>query len=467
MSPPLSPRLGPGSSRFGIWGFPPRHTKGYLWITFLVGVFLLMALSENGMFERDSGPPYTGLVPDNHSLKFEPESIVMTPQSQPTSNPSKSLKPSSPSQEIISETKLEPKPVVKEESGRITTLTGLDPKDVVILVKTGATSIWRRMPAHMSTTLGNPNMTPNIIYYSDSPDNINGNPVIDVLANVSASLKASPDFELYSKAKEVKNNNLYLESGSMEGDSYLPGGWRLDKYKFVPMFAHAAATMPGKKWYIYMEDDNYYFWETLYAWLATLDHTKSLMVGSPAFRLGEDFAHGGSGFAISGQALATTFGVDKKLADKYEDYSREQCCGDQVLSHVLREMGVTRYNELDGGSWAALQALPTWRIGFGRWNWCSPIMNIHKVHQADISRLHVFEKEFKANTEGSPRLRYRDIFAGLASEPMLSTASRTEWDNYASAKTFLLLLIRIFHRRRRRSLLLKWRANLGFLRQLA
>ena len=251
----------------------------------------------------------------------------------------------------------------------------------------------------MSTTLGNPNLTPNVLYYSDSEDNINGNPVVDVLANLSATLRASSDFTLYHKAKEIAKENLYLEPGSMEGDHYLPGGWRLDKYKFLPMFQHAAANVPGKKWYIYMEDDNYFFWETLYAWLAKLDHTSPIMVGSPAFRLGEDFAHGGSGFAISGAALAKTFGADKRLADKWEDYAREQCCGDQVLSHVMRGMGVERYRGLDRGSWFALQALPTWRIGFGRWNWCSPIMNIHNVHQSDISKLYVFEREFKAKTK--------------------------------------------------------------------
>jgi len=104
---------------------------------------------------------------------------------------------------------------------------GLDPSDVVIVVKTGASSIWRRMPMHMSTTLGNPNLTPNVLYYSDSPDHINGYPVIDALANVSASLKASPDFTLYHKAAAISADNLYLESGSMEGDMYFleAGDW--------------------------------------------------------------------------------------------------------------------------------------------------------------------------------------------------------------------------------------------------
>jgi len=165
------------------------------------------------------------------------------------------------------------------------------------------------------------------------------------------------------------------------------------------MFQHVAEAMPVKKRYIYMEDDNYFFWESLYAWLSTYDHTSPVVVGSPACRLGEDFAHGGSGFAISGTAPKMTFGVDKKLAEQWEDYAKEQCCGDQVLSHVMKTKGVTRDQSVDESGWKPLQSLPTYRLGVGGWNWCSPIMNIHKVHQADISRLHVFEQEFKTKVK--------------------------------------------------------------------
>ena len=421
--------------RSSTWDFFPRHTRGYLWIAFLVAIFLVMALSENNAFEgrlafgNPIPVPADGLVHDTTTTAGAPDAALRGGEGTGNAESSGSLIGKEGTQDVV-------EAVIQEQRVDYAVSTGLDPKDVVILVKTGATSIWRRMPGHMSTTLGDPALTPNVIYYSDSPDNINGNEVIDVLANVSSTLKASPDFALYNKSKEVEDNNLYLESGSMDGDSYLPGGWRLDKYKFVPMFQHAANTMPGKKWYIYMEDDNYYFWETLYAWLATLDHTTPLMLGSPAFRLGEDFAHGGSGFAISGAGLSKSFGAEPHLADKWESYAREQCCGDQVLSHVLRQSGVERYTGLDGGGWAALQALPTWRMGFGTWNWCSPLMNVHKVHQADISRLWVFEQEFKAKNGVKGRLRYKDLFERFAGPHMRRAARRSEWDNYAQAKSF-------------------------------
>ncbi|CZR66541.1 uncharacterized protein PAC_16442 [Phialocephala subalpina] len=422
----------------------PRHTRGYLWITFLVGIFMLMALSENGVFSRDSILPNPGAAlaranqkPIETESRYNDVNVSMGYKEQAASTTTPILEyttiPESPALKSAA-TSIPENPHADTKTAQ-KTFNGLDPKDVVILVKTGATSIWRRMPAHMSTTLGNPALTPNVVYYSDSPDNINGNPVIDVLANVSSTLKSSPDFELYTKSKEVASNNLYLESGSMEGDFYLPGGWRLDKYKFVPMFQHVSEYMPGKKWYVYMEDDNYFFWEMLYSWLGTLDHTKPLLIGSPAFRLGEDFAHGGSGFAISGQALKQSFGIEKDLASKFESYAQEQCCGDQVLSHVLHSKGVERYKDLDGGGWAALQSLPHWRIGFGTWNWCSPIMNIHKVHQSDISRLSVFQRDFYAREGIHARLRYKDIYLSLA-KPNINAAEKSEWDNYATAKTF-------------------------------
>ena len=316
----------------------------------------------------------------------------------------------------------------------------ISPNSILVLVKTGSTSLWRRLPMHLSTTLSSPLLTPNIAIYSDSPSYILSHPIIDVLANTSSSLKASPDLELYRKALDLQDTNLYLESGSMEGDFYLPGGWRLDKYKFLPLVQHAANEWKGKgiKWYVYMEDDNYYFWPQLYAWLASFDSSKPYFLGSPAFRLGEDFAHGGSGFIISQAAMDLSFGKDAHLADKYESYAAERCCGDQVLSHVLHEHGVERYIELDGTGWAGLQSLPFWRIGFGGWNWCSPILNVHKVHQEDVSKLWRFERWFEERVKGEKGsdgvMRYRDVFENFLLPSITREAERVEWDNFASAR---------------------------------
>ena len=273
--------------------------------------------------------------------------------------------------------------------------------EILIMFKTGATAFWRRTPMHLSTTLSNSLLTPNIAFYSDAPDSILHHTVHDSLANVSDALKSSSDFQLYHRIRETAEGNLYLESGSMEGDAYLPGGWRLDKYKFLPLVDHAAKNYPNMKWYVYMEDDNWFCWENLYAFLATFDAENPLVLGSPAARLGEDFSHGGSGFAISAGAMKKTFQAEEDLPRKWEAYAAERCCGDQVLSHVMQEMGVERYKGNDGSGWFGLQSLPDWRIGFGTWNWCSPLLNVHKVHQADLSRLDRFGKKFAKENVGA------------------------------------------------------------------
>ncbi|KAI4151713.1 MAG: hypothetical protein LQ340_003338 [Diploschistes diacapsis] len=413
----------------------PRHAKGYLWICFLVLVFGSMILSDNGFSPYsiltapfaegfydtfDHGPVEANV----HSVASDPVPPVGRPPLPSTGIPR-------PAEEVRKGVPVEGQGKALVFGSGATTFT---PDDIVILFKTGATALWRRVPIHLSTSFANSSLVPNVIFYSDNSDHIAGRPIVDVLANVSSTLKAHPDFELYHKVQEAHQSNLYLEAAAIDGDFYLPGGWRLDKYKFLPLVQHAAANYPGKKWYVYMEDDNYLFWHSLFAWLGTFDPSTPLFLGSPAARLGEDFAGGGSGFVISGAALEATFGGHPDLADKWESYAQERCCGDQVLSHVMAEMGVPRDRRYDNTGWAGLQALPTWKMGFGEWNWCSPLFNVHKTHQADVSELFVFERRFQQMHGERAVLRYSDLFVEMVLPYLV--AERVEWDNEASQKWF-------------------------------
>ncbi|EOD46740.1 putative glycosyltransferase family 31 protein [Neofusicoccum parvum UCRNP2] len=159
----------------------------------------------------------------------------------------------------------------------------LDPASVLIMVKTGATALWQRLPIHLSTTLSDGTRTPNIAIYSDAATAIAGRPIVDVLANASSALRASPDFRTWHAVRAAARDNRYLDQ---QGDEalYVPGAWRLDKYKFVPMVAHAARNFPGKQWYVFMEDDTFYFWDSLYAWLATFDADEPVFGGSVRYK---------------------------------------------------------------------------------------------------------------------------------------------------------------------------------------
>ncbi|EKG21198.1 hypothetical protein MPH_01461 [Macrophomina phaseolina MS6] len=292
--------------------------------------------------------------------------------------------------------------------------------------------MWARAPIHLATTLANATLTPHVIFYSDAVSQLGEHTTVDVLANVSAALKASPDFALWHGVRKAyEEDNLYLDG---EGDeaTYLPGGWRIDKYKFLPMFQHAALNFPDKKWFILLEDDTFYFWETLFAWLATFDADEQWFLGGPAGRLGEDFAHGGSGMAISGKAMRETFGRDPKLASRWEGYAQEYGCGDHILSHVMAQEGVRRWRGFDDTEFYPLQALPLWQMGFGEWNWCSPLMNVHKVHASDVSILHAWEKRWKEMNGGS--VRWRDVFVDLVLPRLVEESD--EWDNFAAERHF-------------------------------
>ncbi|KAB2571090.1 hypothetical protein DBV05_g10259 [Lasiodiplodia theobromae] len=303
------------------------------------------------------------------------------------------------------------------------------------MVKTGATKLWQRLPIHLSTTLSNATLTPNVVFYSDFPTTIASHPVTDVLANASSQLKNSPDFQTWHGIRRAANDdNWYLDQQGEEA-TYIEGAWRLDKYKFVPMVAHAARNYPGKAWYVFMEDDTFYFWESLYAWLASFDPAENVYVGGPASRLGEDFAHGGSGFALSRGAMEKAFGgaqADAKALTKWDEYSLEHGCGDHILSHVLASKGVKRRKDFDGTGLMPMQALPLWQLPFGGWDWCSPLFTVHKVHAQDVSMLWEWEKEFKAKKGGS--VRYKDVFADLV-EPKLSDV-QVEWDNFSDEKRY-------------------------------
>lgn len=443
----------PSSTRYsGVRRLLPKYIKGYLYLCFLCAVFGTLLLSDNGYSVFDYIPSFSPPVGSSDRPQAPAASGQIDVNTTTASDYGFASIPSShvptSTVEAIQQVTAQQYPTYGTGHKSFT------PEDVVILFKTGATALWRRVPMHLSTSLANQSMTPNVVLYSDQADSIAGQPVIDVLADVSETLKNSSDFELYRSLPSIRPSNLYLESAAIDGDHYLGGGWRLDKYKFLPLVAHAAKYHPGKKWYVYMEDDNYFFWHSLYTWLGSnFSPSEPLYLGSPAAKLGEDFAHGGSGFVVSGAAMEKTFGSDPDLASKYESYAAAHCCGDQVLSHVMAAKGVPRYRKYDHSSFVGLQALQSWKMAFGQWNWCSPLLNVHKVHQADISRLHEFEEDFHGTKGYTPdavmdwsylfqHFVGPDMFekSGKQSKSAFTVPAKTiildEWDNLAAEKWF-------------------------------
>lgn len=257
--------------------------------------------------------------------------------------------------------------------------------------------MWKRLLAHLLTTLA-PERIPlqNTVIYSDSADKIGAYTVIDILANTTAETLNSPEFDVYRSQASYAQHNAYLEAAGVDGDDWGPqGGWIVDKYKFVPLVQHAGQNWPHAKWYIYMEDDTYLFLPGVLRYLAGFDHRDPHWLGSYAAKSDVVFAQGGAGFALSRGAWEASFGRNGRLADEYERYTADHCCGDQVLGHALNRYGV-RLGE-NGGDEVfryGFNPLVHWTFAFEKWSWCLPLYSWHKVHARDVARYYELEKSW-------------------------------------------------------------------------
>ena len=274
----------------------------------------------------------------------------------------------------------------------------LEDDDILLIMKTGGTSMWKRLPIHLTTTLSGTRISlSNTAIYSDNTEAIGAFTIIDALANMTDSTKQSPDFDVYRQQAEHAAHNHYAESAGVDGDDWGPtGGWILDKYKFLPLMQHAGVRWPRAKWYVYMEDDTYLFLPNVRRFLAGFDPREPHYLGSYAAKSDAVFAHGGAGFAVSRAAWEASFGRDGGgLVDEYQGYVEEHCCGDQVLGLALRDHGV-RFGENGGDgkfTWG-FNPLVHWAFAFARSNWCEPLLSWHKVHSRDVARYYELEKSW-------------------------------------------------------------------------
>ena len=335
------------------------------------------------------------------------------------------------------------------ESANETTLNShLAPADddILLILKTGGTTLWKRLLIHLITSLAPSRISPsNIVIYSDQAETINGFTVIDALVNMTAETKESADFTVYREQAELNDFNYYVEASGVNGDDWGPvGGWIVDKYKFLPLMKHAGENWPRAKWYVYMEDDTYLFLDNVRRFLARFNPMEKHYLGSYAAKSNAVFAHGGAGFALSRGAWEASFGRSPSIVEDYQKYTEEHCCGDQVLGLALKDHGVT-FGE-NGGDEAftwGFNPLVHWSFAFSRSNWCHPLLSWHKVHSRDAARYFQLERDWDfsvikpsfrhrnfADNDKQKPLTYGDFFSQMILPHVQQSVEW--WDNTAS-----------------------------------
>ncbi len=177
-------------------------------------------------------------------------------------------------------------------------------EDVVVIMRTGATEIQDKLPMHFNTTF---RCYRDTLIFSDYEEVFQGHQVHDVLRSMDETVKReNNDFELYRRLLQYGRSSLREDelsgTASFEGSKSGKGdnpGWKLDKWKFLPMMNETLQLRPDKKWYIFVESDSYPVWSNILQWLERLDPSKPHYYGSEV-QIGPDiFAHGGSVFVLS------------------------------------------------------------------------------------------------------------------------------------------------------------------------
>lgn len=296
-------------------------------------------------------------------------------------------------------------------------LPGID--DTLVIIRTGSTELDDRFAVHLSTTL---RCFPNYLIFSDHQEDYYGERVLDALADVNPYIQANnPDFELYRRLRQGGRASLDSSElagppdtfASMTGKTENPG-WKLDKWKFLPMINKTLHERPDMNWYIFIETDTFLLCSMLQQYLATQDPAELVYAGSQTFSAGVLFAHGGSGFVVSQPAMRKV--VEHYVAHKsdIEQFTDRHWAGDCVLGKAFTDSGVPFTN-----TWPAFQGDYPGLVPYAQADdspvpdessrvWCHPAISYHHMSPAMTHGLWHFEQSWMAR-QNSVRMQLYKI----------------------------------------------------------
>lgn len=302
--------------------------------------------------------------------------------------------------------------------------------DILLVLRTGATEALEKLPIQLETTL---KCVSDYVIYSDFEEDIQGHHIYDVLDQVNDTLKDTvPEFKLYNQLHASGREGLEYQTmfGSGQTGAVDNPGWKLDKWKFLPMVDRALQYKPDAKWFVFMELDTYMVWQTMIEYLSKFDADQPHYIGKSMFIGDVLFAYGGAGFALSRPALKQVTEHWRDHEEEYDQYTEAQWAGDMILGKALKDVGIDlfwAYPNLQGDSLTTMN----WNVSkMGREPWCYAPATFHHMNEAEFNAIWHFEQEWNHKNHGWTTLRFRDIFKGTIRHQL--KPERTEWDNLSS-----------------------------------
>jgi hypothetical protein len=298
-------------------------------------------------------------------------------------------------------------------------------ENVLVMLKTGATEIYEKLPTHFVTLF---KCTPHYMVFSDLAQDYADFPIRDAIAPVSKQFREHhEDFTLYRKLQQYQRQGQ--DTSKLKGD----GGWKLDKWKFLPMLFEAFETAPPQiEWFVMMEADTSVSWTNLLQWLKTMDPNVPYYLGSQNTMGDTTFAHGGSGIILSRQAARQL--QQKRDEEGKEAYNRRweeetaaSCCGDEIVARTLLEADVPLTM-----AWPLIQGETVATVDFTKNHWCTPAISWHHVTPLEIDTLWQFQADWVDDHDWNTPYLYRDIFAHFIERHI--SVTRRAWNNMSQDK---------------------------------
>ncbi|KAF2758867.1 hypothetical protein EJ05DRAFT_499303 [Pseudovirgaria hyperparasitica] len=219
----------------------------------------------------------------------------------------------------------------------------------------------------------------NLIVVSDLEERRGKHDFIDVLADLPQSYRVdNPDFDAYALQKAAAQAGEEMQ--------YTGEGWKLDKFKFLPMVEKAHALKPNAEWYIFIETDSYIFWDTMFRLLSQYDPTDQHLIGAPvAGSKAGHFPYGGAGFVMSKGLMKKYLRpsiFDRSIpSEQYEQWAREECCGDIILANVIYDRTGVTMKRL----WPTFNGEEFIKVQVDRRTWCVPLLAMHRLSSQQMN----------------------------------------------------------------------------------
>lgn len=206
-----------------------------------------------------------------------------------------------------------------------------DTSRILLVMKTGASEAFSKIPTQVLTNL---KCLPEFLIFSDMEQEIAGYKIHDSLDRVLSSVKkGNEDFDIYFRQRQcaVDQDNCNKHTDVAKE------GWDLDKYKNIHIAEKAFEMRPDYDWYLFVDADTYVVWPTIVHWLNKLDHTEQMYFGSLAMLGDLPFGHGGSGYVVSNAAMHDFFEGKDNVANRWDEETKNECCGDVMFAKALKE----------------------------------------------------------------------------------------------------------------------------------